>query len=304
MFRTLTIAAALAAAALALAVPPAQAARRDALTADAARALRTFRAAARDADSGLATAMRSLSRGLDSGATTTEQAATTFGDAVAYLAEQLAAAADTAGLELSDAAVSAMDANGDDAARGTNAGDGGSYDGAVDAIRGDLARLRSKTSKRIAAFGRTLAKKGGARVALRGRLEAWTFTPQPVPRGGGAFGVRDRPLQLWGVLATRLTDGRVIATAFGTAPRSRSGDFDVRLDGPVVRFVGTEITAGGMPVAVNGTWRATTILNDPFDGDGVAAGNHAVLFGVDPVDVGIAGRQPARYEHAGAISVP
>jgi hypothetical protein len=75
--------------------------------------------------------------------------------------------------------------------------------------------------------------------------------------------------------------------------------------GTHVSAVGSYLSAGGMPVSLDGTWSATVKLNDPQQGEAEDAGNRIVEFGVEPFDAGPpAGRQPGRFVHAGVIGVP
>lgn len=285
------------------AAPPARAGG-DSLSVAARTARKSFKRAGKDADRTFRDAAAILQRGLASGTTSSEQAATGFGDALAFYAASLKTAADDAAAAFAADAGARMELTGDDALPGAVAGDGGSYDLVAESLAADLSRFRARAQKRVDRFRRALERDGGPRVEMRVRLETWSVSPRPVPRIGAPFTTWDEPLRLWGVALTRLPDGRVAYSVFGSAAPALDDRFDVRLHGTLVRALGDFLADGGMDVLPDGTWRRTGTIGDPFAGDGVESGPRQVVFGVEPEDQGLAGLQPKRHEHAGAISVP
>jgi len=304
MLRQVTFAIALGALAL-VATAPAEAGRRgDALSASATSVRKDYVREAKTAESTFNDAVANLQRGLSRGETTAEQAATGFGAALAFYAGRLKVAGDGAADAFASDVAGAMAAAGDNDLAGGVTGDGGSADRFAESIRADLTKLRKKALKRATKFARVLAKDGGARVRMRVSFEAWTFTQRPAADADGTFPVRPEPVRLWGSVTTRLTDGNIIATVFGSAAPQLDNQFDVRLEGQIVRGLGDLLAEGGMDVTNDGTWSFTGKVGNPFIGDGLDVGNRQIHFGVDPEDQGLGGLQPRRLEHAGLISIP
>ena len=85
---------------------------------------------------------------------------------------------------------------------------------------------------------------------------------------------------------------------------TRPHGVDVRLEGTLVRALGTFLSERGMDVTPDGTWSFTGEVGNPFIGDGLDEGNRQIHFGVDPFDPGLGGPQPSRLVHDGLISIP
>jgi hypothetical protein len=306
MFRQLAIATGFAALLLvATPTPTAEAGRRgDALAASAKSVRKDYKQDAKSAESTFNTAVGLLEKGLTRGATTADQAANGFGNALAFYASQLKIAGDTAADAFATDVVGEMADAGDDDLEGGVSGDGGSADKFAESIRSDLSKLRARARKRGLRFANTLAKHGGSRVRMRIAFEAWPFSQRPAATGGGTLAVRPEPPRLWGAVATLLTDGRVIMTVFGSADPTLDENFDVRLEGTLVRALGTFVSEHGMDVSTDGTWSFTGEVGNPFTDGGLDQGNRQMHFGLDPVDQELGGRQPTRLEHAGLISIP
>ncbi len=296
------LAAALATATVFNAAPPAEAGRRGDALAGAAKTFRKgFKSDAKIAEATFARVAANLAKGVAAGTTSSESAVKDFGTALAFFASSLHEAAADAAEGFAGEAVTAMSVGGDPSLPGAAAGDGGSLDVFAESIRADLAKFRAKTRKRAAKFQKALAKAGGQRRGLRVTFEDWTFTMRPAPDVGGAAKLIPEPVRLWGALATRLNDGRIIVTAFGSAAPEIDDRFDVRLArGFDVRALGDFLRSGGMDVDATGWWSFTDVINDPFGGDTVVAGNAQIHFGVDHDERG----EPQRLVHGGIISIP
>jgi hypothetical protein len=301
--RLLLLVAALLVAAFAVAPPPpAHAGRRgDALASARKEFRKQFKNDAKEAARTFATAVKGITKNLGDDADGAEQAATGFGEALAFYAGQLHAAANDAAEGFAGEAVREMGAEGDPSLSGAVAGDGGSYDGFAEDLRKDLAKIRGKTLKTIARFQKAFDRSEGQRNGLRVTLEGWPFSQRLAPDTTGAPDALPAPVRLWGAVAARLTDGRIVVGVFGSADRSLDEEFDVRLArGVSVRPIGDFIRDGGMDVDLAGWWSFVDVINNPFTGDTVEEGNAALHFGVDPDDVS----EPRRLEHAGILSIP
>ena len=300
MFRQIALAAALGAAALVIAPTP-RADARDALTSSFKSIRKDYKQDTKDATATFNTAVKNLEKGLSAGSA--ENSAAAFGEALAFYTAQLKIAGDAAADAFANDVAAAMLSANDDDLKGGVSGDGGSADKFAEAIRADLQKLRAKARKRSLKFAKAI-EKTGARVRMRVAFEAWPFQSRPAADGDGAFPVRPEAPALWGAVATRLTDGRVIISAFGSADASLDGQFDVRLEGTLVRALGTFLSERGMDVTPDGTWSFTGEVGNPFIGDGLDEGNRQIHFGVDPFDPGLGGPQPSRLVHGGLISIP
>jgi len=305
MLRQLAFALTLGALALVVtSTPPAEAGRRgDALAASAKSIRKGYKQDTKAAEKTFNTAVANIQKGLSQGPTSAEQAATGFGQALAFYAAELKSIGDGASDAFASEIVNKMGAAGDENLAGGVSGDGGSADKFAESIRTDLSRLRAKARKRALKFAKAMANDGGARVRMRVTFEAWPFSQRPAANASRVFTKRGEPVRLWGTVATRLTDGNVIFTVFGSAAATLDNEFDVRLEGPLVRPLGDLLSEGGMDVSNGGTWSWTGTVGNAFV-DGVDPGNRQIHFGMDPEDGGIGGDQPGRLEHAGLISIP
>jgi hypothetical protein len=252
----------------------------------------------------LASATASFTSALAAGTKTPQEAALGYGAAFTYFTGTVKKAADTASASFAtDVSAAIVAANGADVP-GALAGSGGGLDAFSDAMQASLDATRRRALARARAFAARLAK-GAVRTQMTVSLPPWTFERRAAPASPSAFAPADDTIRLLAVIAAKLDDGTVVVAASGRAPRSANGNFDVRLAaGTHVSAVGSLLSAGGMPVTIDGTWSATVKLNDPTQGQSEPAGNRAVEFGVDPFDGGLAGRQPGRYVQGGVIGVP
>jgi hypothetical protein len=268
------------------------------------RARAAFAKSVRDAEGILASAQANLTSALAAGTTPQPDAAVAYGAAFTYFAGAVKKAADQASDAFaSDVSAALVAANGD-AVPGALAGSGGAGDAFSDAMQASLDAARRRALGRARKFAAALAK-NGVRARMTVSLPPWTFEPRAAPAAPAAFAPADDTIRLLAVIAARLDDGTVVVAAGGRAPRSANGDFDVRAAaGTHISAVGSFLSAGGMPVALDGTWSASVKLNDPTQGESEPSGNRIVEFGVDPFDGGLAGRQPGRYVQGGVIGVP
>jgi hypothetical protein len=258
-----------------------------------------------DAERVLASATATLAGGLRAGTTSPRDAATGYLAAFTFFAGAVKKHADAASAALADYLSAAMVSEGDPALAGALSGDGGALDRFADSMQTSLDAARRRALARARRFAKALARAGTERQRMTVSLPAWTFAHRVAPAVPSSVEPLDDAPALLAVLAARLNDGTVIVGAAGRAAPALSGKFDVRLVGAAgVVAVGPFLSAGGMTVPPDGTWAAVSVLNDPQEGEGIDAGNRAVAFGVDPFDGGLAGRQPARYQHAGVIGVP
>jgi hypothetical protein len=294
----------LAVALLALGLPSVSAKGRDPVAAAAAGARAQFAADVRDAEGILAAATANLTQALVSGAKTPEEAANGFSAAFSFFVVTVKRRADAASASMATGASQAIVTENDPALRGALAGDGGALDDFSEAMQSSLDATRRRAIGRARKFGKSLAS-ATVRSRLGVSLPPWTFEPRIAPAAPAALAAADDGIRLLSALATRLDDGKVIVAVAGRAPKSASGDFDVRLvAGADVSALGPFLSAGGVTVPDDGTWSALVTLNDPGQGEGEAQGNRMIHFGVDPFDGGLAGRQPGRYAHGGVIGIP
>ena len=298
----LLVATALAAVAALHAASPAEAGRRGDSLASAAKSIRkAFKSDVKAAEAEFAGVVSGLTKGLASGATEVDDAVRGFGNALSFYAANVHQAANEAAVDFAGEATFAMSAEGDPSLPGATAGDGGSFDTFAETMRKDMAKARAKAFKHAGQFQKAIAKSDGARGGARVILEDWTFSRQPAPDVDGASDRLPEPLRLWGAVATRLTDGRIVISAFGSADTERDNEFDVRLArGFNVRPLGSFRTDGGMDVNGNGWWTFTDVVNNPFGGDTIDEGNAVLHFGVGTDDL----VKSERLEHAGVLAIP
>jgi hypothetical protein len=273
--------------------------------ADASSAARAaFAKSVHDAEAILASATANLKAALAEGSKTPQEAALGYGVAFTYFTGTVKKAADTASVSFAtDVSAAIVAANGADVS-GSLAGSGGGLDAFSDAMQSSLDAARGRALARARAFAARLAK-SGVRTQMTVSLPPWTFERRAAPAAPSAFAPADDSIRLLAVIVAKLDDGTVVVAASGRAPRSLDGAFDVRLAAAAhVSAVGSLLSAGGMPVTLDGTWSATLKLNDPTQGQSEPPGNRIVEFGVDPFDGGLAGRQPGRYLQGGVIGVP
>jgi hypothetical protein len=298
----LLVAAALAAVTAFHTTPAAEAGRRGDSLSGAAKAIRkAFKRDAKAADAAFAEVVSGLTKGLSNGSTSAEDAARGFGNALSFYAASVHKAANEASVDFAGEAVLEMSAQGDTTLPGAAAGDGGSFDTFAENMRSDLAKLRKKARKRATKFQNAFAKSDEQRGGMKVVFEDWTFARRPAPDVGGAANTLDEPLRMWGAVATRLTNGEIVVSAFGPAAPDRDNTFDVRLArGFNVRPLGDYVNDGGMDVNADGWWTFTDVVNNPYGGDTIEAGNAQIHFGVDPDDTQYSSRQ----EHGGIIAIP
>jgi hypothetical protein len=289
---------------LAFAAPASQAKGASPLASAAAKARSDFAARVRGAEGILAQATGNLQSALAAKTIAPVTAATNFGNAFGFFCATVEKAADEASSSFATAASEVMTAASDPTLKGALAGDGGTLDALSDSIDGDLAAVRRRAIARARKFGKSLAA-GTARTTFDVSLPQWTFERTSAPSSAGPVAPADAPIRLSAALAAKLDSGAVVVSLAGTAPRSQNGRFDARLvAGTDIRIVGPALSAGGMPVSLDGTWYVTATLNDPGAGQAVAAGNRSVQFGVDPLDMGPpAGLQPTRHQQGGVIGI-
>lgn len=289
---------------LALGVPSADAKGRDPVAAAAAGARAQFAAGVRDAEGILASATANLTKALVTGAKSPEEAVNGFSAAFSFFVVTVKKHTDAASASMATGASQAIVTEQDPALRGALAGDGGALDAFSEAMQSALDATRRRAIARARKFARSLASVS-VRARLNVNLPPWTFEPRAAPAAPTALAPADDGIRLLSSLATRLDDGKVIVAVAGRAPKSASGNFDVRLvAGTDVSALGSFLSAGGVTVPDDGTWSALVTLNDPAQGEGEPQGNRVIQFGVDPFDGGLAGRQPGRYAHGGVIGVP
>jgi hypothetical protein len=258
-----------------------------------------------DAERVLASATATINSGLRAGTTSPRDAATGYLAAFTFFAGSVKKHADEASAALADELSAEMASESDAALAGALSGDGGALDGFADSMQASLDAARRRALARARRFAKALARAGTDRQRMTVSLPAWTFAHRVAPAVPSPVEPADDAPALLAVLAVRLDDGTVIVGAGGRAAHGLSGKFDVRLVGTAgVVAVGPLLSAGGMTVPPDGTWSAVSVLNDPQQGEGIDAGNRVVAFGVEPFDDGLAGRQPARYQHAGVIGIP
>jgi hypothetical protein len=258
----------------------------------------------RVAESLLATAQGNWAAWLAAGTKTHEEAALGYGAAFNYFTGSVKKAADEASDAFTADVEDALTGAASEELPGSLAGSGGGLDAFSESMQSALDAARGRALQRARKFAKTLAK-GTVRTRMTVSLPTWTFERRAAPAAPSSFAAADDTVRLLSVIAARLDDGTVVVAASGRAPRSLDGDFDVRLAaGAHVSAVGSFLAAGGMPVALDGTWSAAVTLNDPQQGESEDLGNRLVTFGVEPFDGGPAGRQPGRYVQGGVIGVP
>lgn len=285
-------------------VPSVSAKGRDPVAAAAADARAQFAAGVRDAEGVLASATANLTKALVTGAKTPEAAVNGYCAAFSYFVVTVEQHADAASASMAAGASQALVTENDPALRGALAGDGGALDSFSEAMQKSLDAIRRRAIARARKFGKSLAT-ATVRSRMNVSLPPWTFELRAAPAAPAALPAADDAIRLLSALATRLDDGKVIVAVAGRAPKSASGNFDVRLvAGTDVSALGPLLSAGGVTVPDAGTWSALVTLNDPGQGEGEPQGNRVIEFGVDPFDGGLAGRQPARYAQGGVIGIP
>ncbi len=279
---------------------PSAVARSDALTGARKTILKDFKRQAKEAEKVLANVAAARASDLRKGDIDAAAAASGFGGAVGFFANTLKRLADEAGDAFLEAADQEFGDSGDPELRGSQAGDGGSYDALADALQSEFDKYRGRSRKRAQRFAAVVAKDGGVRVKMHSVFEPWIFERRSIPSIDGARRPGEAAPRLWGLFATTGDDGRTVLTAYGSADPTQDGRFDVRVEFSIQRPIGDLLSEGGMRVSLNGTWSDTV----EFVVGQSERDNRAVLFGVEPFDGGLAGQQPGRLVHAGVISIP
>jgi hypothetical protein len=289
---------------LALVTSSVSAKGRDPVAVAAANARAQFAADARAAEGVLTSATANLTKALVTGAKSPEEAVNGYSAAFSFFVVTVKKHADEASASMATGASAALVAANDPALRGALAGDGGALDSFSEAMQSALDAARRRALGRARKFGKSLAS-ATVRSRMNVSLPPWTFEFRAAPAAPTALAPADDGVRLLSTLATRLDDGKVIVAVAGRAPKSASGEFDVRLVASTdVSALGPFLSAGGVTVPDAGTWSAVVTLNDPGQGEGEPQGNRVIEFGVDPFDGGLAGRQPGRYAHGGVIGIP
>lgn len=295
--------AATAAAALAAAfacASPASAAKQDPVAAAAARALATLRATVRADDALHAAALRDALTALRRGTATPASVFGTHAAALAFLVEKADRAADVADAAFAGDVVAAMSETGDPLLRGAVPGDGGAADAFADAVRRELDRERRRVAARIASFARSFAKEAGGFSSIRTSLRPWDHVSQVAATSEGVVSGGDAPLAVWSATAARFPDSSVAVSVAGVASPAIDGAFDLRMRSAAVEPLKL-LSDGGVAVTSSGSWSVGPVT---FAAEPPVSGVRALQFGVEPFDGGLAGRQPSRLLHAGAIAIP